>query len=377
VAKGEELDMKASDRKDLRWVVGGALVAGLVLALASCGQLSLFELMENEDFGSFTVQPAAATLAEGASVDILAQGGFRPYTLALLGQGVLSALGVYTAPDIVPSAGEVVEIEATDALGAKATSTLMIFARLALNQSTVALLDTETFDFEATGGRPPYDYYLDGVLVAESTSGGWGFPASPPGTYRVEVEDSQGVRAGATVTVVAVDPVVLAISPAEAKTTAGGAVVDFVVTVPAGDTYTVEAESGSLTQVGAITWRYTPPGFAVTDTVTLTDVVAGETVTATVTVLNLMPTDEPLAVSPAALSRDLAGGEQVVFTASGGVPPYIFRIDPDDLMGVLESLPPDRARYTAVRGRNNLDWVRLTDALGASVRVKVKSRTRR
>lgn len=345
-----------------------------VLLLASCGRISLMELMETEDPGAFSVQPGVATVVEGASVDILAQGGFRPYSpLSLDGVGTLVD-GVYTAPDDVGPGGETVIIQSADRFGTPAQSVLRVFARLHINAEAVTLLDTETFPFFAWGGQGPWDYYREGGLALEDSWVGWLFPASPSGVYEVEVEDAQGMRVGATVTVVESNPTVLAISPTEATTTVGGATVDFGIAVPGGHAHTVTTDLGSVAEIDAITWRYTPPGSGGTATVTLTDTDAGQTVTATVSVLDLVPTGKPLAISPAALASDLAPGEQVVFTASGGTPPYAFGIDVDQLMGTLETIAPDKVRYTAVTQANNLDWLRLTDAVGDSVRVKVKSK---
>ena len=58
------------------------IVLGLSLVLAGCGELSLTQLLENEESGEFRVNLADANLSVGSTIDISATGGFKPYTLA-------------------------------------------------------------------------------------------------------------------------------------------------------------------------------------------------------------------------------------------------------------------------------------------------------
>ena len=66
------------------------IVLGFVLLLASCGQISLAQLLESEGPGEFRASPAEASVPIGSTVIVQGQGGFRPYTyVKLAGDGGL------------------------------------------------------------------------------------------------------------------------------------------------------------------------------------------------------------------------------------------------------------------------------------------------
>lgn len=347
---------------------------GASLVLASCGGLSLNGLLLNEEPGEFQVSPGSANVPVGAKLTLTGSGGFKPYSFTGSGVGsVGSSSGVYQTPATVPVGDyEQAEIQGTDYTGDTAATTLTVFNPLTLNVGAVTIAEGGTVDFDADGGVPDYSFYVDSTLAHSSTDGTWNKTWPDPGTYLVEVVDSIGNVIVATVTVL--DPLgPLAISPAAVSVEQGGTVDFSGINVTGTGVYTDAAAGGSFDPPNGDNTTYTAPAapFEGEVTVTLEDDI--DSVTATVYVYD--PADPPgdLTITPSAVGVDLGYGDTLVFTAAGGVLPYTFSIDPDDLYGTIEKIAYNQARYTAPNS-NTVDWVQLTDAVGTTLRVKIKTK---
>jgi hypothetical protein len=349
-------------------------ILGTSLVLAGCGGLSLNGLLLNEEPGEFQVSPGSANVAVGTKLSLTGSGGFKPYSFTDSGVGsVGSSSGVYQAPATVAVGDyEQAEIQGTDYAGDTAATTLTVFNPLTLNVGLVTIAEGGTVDFDADGGVPDYSFYVDSTL-AHSSDGTWASDDWPDaGTYLVEVVDSIGNVIAATVTVL--DPSEpLAISPAAVSVEQGGT-VDFSginVTLPA--TYTDAAAGGSFDTPNEENTTYTAPAAPFEGEVTVTLQDDKDSVTATVYVYD--PADPPgdLTITPSAVGVDLGYGDTLVFTAAGGYLPYTFSIDPDDLYGTIEKIAYNQARYTAPSS-NTVDWIQLTDAVGTTLRVKIKTK---
>jgi len=349
------------------------IVLGVSLVLAGCGQMSLTDLLENEEPGEFRVNLSDANLSVGSTIDISATGGFKPYTFSLVPSSpgtIESDTGIYTAPPTVSTPGgfDPVEIEATDFFGRIDLTKLNVFEPLSLNIKNITVTTADTVDFTASGGVAPYSYYLDDVLeeVSPVDSSIWTFPASPVGTYIVEVLDDIENSAVAKVEVIADE---LAIVPTSAYVVINETTT-FSALNPAGAiTFSVANQgpgTGWFTDPGVTPAQYNAPAVPTTDTVILTDTVTS--VTATVHVLASDP--DPFVITPSA-HNPLGYGDEVVFIVSGGVPPYTFWLEYSDAHGSLEQIAADKARYTAPDA-NTVDWVWVADELDTSLRVKVR-----
>lgn len=349
------------------------IVLGLSLVLAGCGELSLTQLLENEESGEFRVNLADANLSVGSTIDISATGGFKPYTFSLVpgSPGTIETdTGVYTAPPTVSSPGDYdqVEIEATDYFGRIDLSKLNVFEPLSLNIKNITVTTADTVDFTASGGVAPYSFYLDDVLKVDSSI--WTFPSSPVGTYIVEVLDNIENSAVAKVEVIAD---ALAIVPTSAYVLVNGTTTFRALNPTPPITFSVANQgpgTGFISTDPTLSpAEYTAPNAPTTDTVILTDTVTS--VTATVHVLASDP--DPLVITPSAINYPLGYGDEVVFIVSGGVPPYTFWLEYSDAHGSLEQIAADKARYTAPDA-NTVDWVWVVDELdppGSRVKVRV------
>ena len=344
------------------------VVLGSTLILTGCGELSLNQLLENQEPGELGISPASANLPVDTSVTVRGMGGFQPYAYEKLsGGGSIDPItGIFTAP----SASDTVTVEVTDYFGEKAQGTLTIFDQLRLFYSgaqvshlTVVLSDLP-LTFVAVDGVSPYVFSVQGATGSISASGV--FDASAPGEYMIEVSDSLENSAVATVNVLDLGGP-LTISPEVAYVILGQTTQFTAYNYdPATYAFSVQAPAaGSITATTPAT--YTPPAFEAVDTIILSDVLA--TVSATVHVLSADL--NPLVISPTSFSEDLVSGQEVLFTVSGGLLPYTFWLEYDGAHGTLEKLSATQARYTAPDA-NTVDWVWVKDALDTELRVKVK-----
>jgi hypothetical protein len=277
------------------------IVLGLSLLLAGCGQISLNQLLENEEPGEFRSTPSEANVPSGSTVTIGGKGGFKPYTYSIKeGSGDLDpSSGEYIAPGGIEK--EQIEfIEVKDSFDQSDISTIHVFPPLSLKVngkllSRITIDSTQTVDFDADGGSAAtgYDYYLDGVSTFTSPlSGLWTFDPPAIGTYLVEVQDDLENSAVATVEVVRAD---LQITPANTDVYQGGTVSFKGLNVIGTAVYAASPAVGSFAPSGddAV---YTAPAAPFTGTVTVTLSDASQSVTAAVQVL----VDDPgvLAITP-------------------------------------------------------------------------------
>ena len=372
--KDADLPLARSNRRRDR-VMRLLRLAGLsVLLLASysltgCGRLSLQELLESEQPGAFYISPGNANLQVGRSMVVKANGGFAPYTYGFLTPGVGSfdeQTLIYTAPASLGVPLAEVEIEAEDNLGSTDRVKLKIYTPLSLDPEESILVLGTGLDLTASGGVPDlvtgdYSFDFDGAAADMQviSSGTVRLTPSATGGYIVGVTDTIGNYTAAGLVVVSAST--LAISPTVAVVQTGGT-VSFTAVVPAGDAFTFSADAGSFIAPSVSPAVYTAPGTAGVATVTLTDTVTSQSVTATVYV----QLEEPEALYVIPSYTEVLITEQVDLAAGGGMGPYTFGFKPGtDPKGTLSQTGPDSAVYTAPDDLPTRDQIMVEDAAGS------------
>jgi plastocyanin len=364
------------------------IVLGFGLLLAGCGDLSLNMLLENEEPGVLRASPGVAAVPTASIVIIKGQGGFKPYTYKMeSGFGSFDeTAGVYTAPGFPTSARFLV----TDGFGQTDRSRIDVVAPLKLkvndeDLAQITVIDTDPgagftvgpVAFDADGGKMPpgskYRYFLDEAPVDPlevNFAGEWTFIPPAAGRYQVVVCDDLDNSDLVTVTVISVvtggD---LAISPTETQVEQGQTVLFTPINVQGTAVYS--ATDGSFNPLDPNEY-IAPSPFTGTVTVTLTDSATEDSVAATVHVLGVDPGDLELVLSPS--SAELANGDELVFSVSGGIPPYKFWLRPGS-KGELQKVGETEALYKAPLSGNANDEVSVKDDVGTppvSARVRVK-----
>ncbi len=296
------------------------------------------------------ISPATATLAVTNLQTFRATGGIAPYRYSVFtGSGAVLAT---TGSFIAPGSPGFTTVRVTDSLGAFADAIVTTNAALQISPVTQSLGVNALQTFTASGGAPPYVYYLVSGTGTIDSVGAYVAPASP-GTDMVRVQDQQGNTADATVSIFAA----LGIAPTYATI----AVNNTTTFTAAGGTgpYTFSLVAGTGT-VNASTGVYTAPAVAGSATVRVTDNV-GAVANATVTV------NAGLTISPT--SQTTYANSLITFTAAGGVTPYTFSVVSGT--GTMNASSGD---YTAP-AVNGVDTVRVTDAYGNFVNAVVTTTT--
>jgi hypothetical protein len=179
------------------------IVVTVFLLLAGCGDISLNQLLENEEPGEFSISPTNAYVPASGTLDISGQGGFKPYTY--VNKGTVGSIdpdtGVFTAPNSVSGGYDTTDIEVTESFGRTASTTVMVFAPISISPAAKTVGETDTVSFSVSGGVPDYDFYVNKNLEG-SSSGSWSYAFSTEGSYVVEVIDTFGNTAIAVVTVI-------------------------------------------------------------------------------------------------------------------------------------------------------------------------------
>ncbi len=235
--------------------------------------------------------------------------------------------------------GHVAELPQTEV----AVSTLRIAPQVSI------VSQGDTLDFTATGGQPPFEFFMDGGLSELNSSGG--YRAQGIGLEVINVRDSFGNLAHATVFI---QPQMYAL-PQAATIVVGesrifnvsGGVVPYTASIVSGD--------GQVSFDSTLVLRFTAPATA-QDVVVRIEDSKGSTFDLSIDV------NDALSVTPT--TKTLAIGEEFSFVAEGGVPPYSF-----STISGPGSIGADSGVYTGYApGTVNL---RLSDSLGHHVTMTV------
>ena len=287
------------------------------------------------------ISPATVTIAANDSKTFTTTGGVPPYTYSLFsGTGTMTSYsGVFVAAG---SAGTSV-VHVTDSLGNISSATITINPVLTISPTTMTVAVNDIATFTAAGGVSPYTVsFITGSGSVAGSTVHYTAPASS-GTDTVQVVDSLGNSASATVTInpvlaIVPTPLFLAVTNNFLYSTTGG-VGPF--------TYAVTSGGGT---VGATTGYYTAPASTGTAIVTVTDSL-GNTSASNITI------NPALVISP--LTKTLAVNDTATFTATGGVTPYSFAMATGSAGTVISST----GVYTAPIA-SGTDTVVVTDARG-------------
>jgi hypothetical protein len=340
------------------------IVLAVSLVLTGCGEISLNQLLENQEPGELGVSPKAGSIPAASTIEISGKGGFKPYTYEKVGKGDIDpSTGEYTAPGAGDISGdsETVEIEVTDDFGRLASAVFTVYRPLSLSLSEDVIPEGGAVTLNTSGGVPAYDIWVDGVLAfAGHPSGDWTAPAfASDGEYTVEVVDNLGNSAQVTVTVYAAGGDLM-IDLGENWVLAGGSVS--VTAINPSGAHTFSANSGTFDDPSAGTTDYYAPGTAMEATITLTDSLS-RVATATVQVLASIP--DPLNF-PSTITLELSEKTSWL-TATGGVPPYTFWLDGS---GILEPVLANRVKYRAP-GYETTEYIWVEDSAGQTRKLTI------
>ncbi|MCM2277184.1 MAG: hypothetical protein NDJ89_03845 [Oligoflexia bacterium] len=287
---------------------------------------------------ALSVSPATLTLAAGNTHSFSASGGVPPYSYSTSSGSIHTTSGAFISP---ASAGTVT-VTVRDARLHEANATVTVNAAVAISHPTRTIVAGGSFDFDASGGVPPYTFSVASGGGSVVSSSGVYAAGGATGTATVRVSDSLGNSSDALVTIVAP----LAIAPGSIFLQKGsGIVFSGSGGLPS---YSFAVLSGGGT-INSSTGAYTAPSTAGAATVQLADALGG-TATASVTIY------DGLAISP--FSRVMTVGSSATFSSAGGVSPYSYSV-----ISGGGTIHASSGVYTAP-GAAGTTTVRVTDAQG-------------
>ncbi|MFP4565782.1 MAG: hypothetical protein ACLFNX_04715 [Spirochaetaceae bacterium] len=341
-----------------------AWLLGAVALIASCGDVSLYSLLESEEGGEFSLGANEIHLQAGNEYTITAKGGFTPYHFELDGGvGELqSSTGHYTAPSDLTD-GEVVDVpvKAADSMGETGAALIRLYERLSANPNAFEISEDDSLEIEVGGGIGEYEFEVDeGSVVWDDENGELEYTApETAGSDSVRVYDEIGNRLTVDITVYTESGGELHIAPSSRTLVLENPqTVDFDIlggTEPYVDV-SVDTDPGDL---GVLDWDSGDDDFSFTLSSAGTAVFTVEDsdgATAEASLVAVEEDPEPLVLSPSSVTVSAGGSAE--FSASGGVPPYEFTVDPgahitlertgDDRVraNLKESLPPPFRDHT-------------------------------
>ena len=148
--------------------------------------------------GTITLSVSSSTVSSNGTITLYGSGGTSPYTYSVVSGGGTISSSTYTAP----AYGSSVELAVTDSNGETGYTTISVqySAPIQISPASISLYTKDTLTFTASGGTGTYYYAV--------TSGGGTLSSatytapSTPGTAQVQVWDSSGNTATASITVI-------------------------------------------------------------------------------------------------------------------------------------------------------------------------------
>lgn len=356
------------------------LVSFAMFVCGACSQMSLFDLVESEQEGEFSLGVESVNLKVGSKFNFNSVGGYLPYTYAVdEGTGAIdSETGAYTAPG---TEGEAT-VECNDGIGHRDSASVFIYEGITADPASFSIHASETTpkSITLTGGVGSLTASAElGVInPPETVSSGDSVSYSPPaaaGTDYIDVVDEVGNNLVIMVEVLPVAgsvdleilPTYAVLAPNESQsfditnTTGHSLTIALSESEPAFGTIDIHSIAFDVTSA---TIEYTAPSTETAVYLTVTDDDTGDSVQADiyvqaeVTALEISPSDVEVSL-----------GTTVEFTASGGVPPYVF--EQVNGTGTLVQTSPTTANYTP---SSTVSQIRVVDKVGNQAKVKIKAK---
>jgi hypothetical protein len=158
-------NIECSSRGRWPFLYTAALVLlGLTLTLTGCGELSLNQLLENQEPGELGITPKMIEKVDtDSSFEVAGIGGFKPYTFSATAGSFEETDGIiyYKAPS---SATPEVTITLADRFASEATMAFEIVSSggLSFPQEMTVEIGGNTGFLVATGGSGSYDFWIEG-----------------------------------------------------------------------------------------------------------------------------------------------------------------------------------------------------------------------
>jgi hypothetical protein len=352
------------------------LVAALgALAVAACGDVSLYTALDAEDAPPVQLLPDGQRLLAGMTLVLNADGGTAPYRFSL-GSGSGSLVSedtsvTYTAPVIFGTELLAARVQVTDFLGETALAGVTVYKPLSVAPESFTVEEGQTRTFAISGGLPDPDYRVKatGGSVAPVDAHTWEFTATDPvGRYLIQVADAEGSLREVTVTVVGSKQLV--IDPPSALLYVGGT-ASFQVRGGSPKYDLALAGLGSIdTAVGTADPTdvvYTAPSTPGSATLKATDS-TGAAATVDLTVIEIL--SATYNGEPPSNKIKIYDNQSIEVLVSGGLAPYGFAmvdstIEPPAPQGSIATGASDAAIYTPpVVSAKEWETISVEDAVG-------------
>jgi hypothetical protein len=253
-------------------------------------------------------------------------------------------------------------VQATDALGNSATTTVTVVSALGVSPSSrVTAAPNQSVVLTARNGLAPYQWALTsspsgGSLTAQGTTATYQAGSTPLTQDVVTLTDSLGEEVTITISVgpgVSITPATVTLAAGQEQTfvPSGGTGAGYVWA------FVTDNSGGTLTGSS-----YTAGPIPSTDTISVIDS-AGNTATATITVLAALTVTPTSPVSVAPLGS-------LTFMASSGMPPYAWTLEMNGSQGAVTP-SGSTCLYKAGATGSTTDTIILTDQLNESVAIVI------
>lgn len=354
------------------------LVPLVFLVYAGCSQMSLVDLMESEQEGEFSLGIESVNLKAGSQFNFKSVGGYLPYSYAVKDGtdtgDIDPATGMYAAPETESE----VTVESRDRLGHRDSARVVIYESIEADPATFSIhLDDSPQAISLIGGIGSLlaSAELGEISPSEPVESGDVVTYSPPaatGTDYIEVIDELDNSLSIRVEVLAdTDDIVLEILPTDTVLNPGDS-QEFTITNTTGHDLSIALSDsfGSIDEDEVdddetnASVEYSAPGTEGSVFLTVTDDNTGDSVQADISV---QAEETALEITPG--NVEVSPGSTVEFTASGGVPPYVFtRLNGS---GTLEQTSPTTASATST---SMISMIRVTDNVGNQAKGKIKAK---